>query len=916
MLYCKKGAILLGDIPLPRIATLLNDNQEIAEGCLHTLEGEKTMTTYSPMMQQYLDIKAQHQDCILFFRLGDFYEMFMDDALEASRLLGIALTGREAGAAGRVPMCGVPYHAADTYIAKLIVQGKKVAICEQVEDASQAKGLVERQVVRIITPGSLLDTSMLASDRQNYLAALCRVANNFGLALIELSTGEVLADAYPGRDLPTQLIDDFLRLAPAELVLADNLAEDESIARLAQLAGVTTRTALAASNFAPANAQELYSIQYQAAPEPELPLAALQALGAALYYLQQMQQHSLPHLRLPRRLTADDVMHLDAATCRNLELLRGTRSEGSAGSLLSVLDYTTTALGARELKQWITQPLYAVLPINNRLEAVAELNQDNLRRSSLRDYLKDCYDLERLASRVATGVANPRDLQALGSTLRLLPQLLALLKELQAPLLQEISQEFLLLPDLAAELVRALKEDLPLGLREGGIFAPGYDEHLDQLRHVAEHGKQWLAELEARERELTGIKSLKIGFNKVFGYYLEVTKANVAQVPPHYVRKQTLVNAERYITDELKAQEDAILGGEEKQRLLEYELFVELRERVSAFVPAIQQNARLIAQLDCLQSLAEAAVRNRYVRPELATDGQISMTGGRHPVVEQVVGRNHFVPNDLNLDDGEILIITGPNMGGKSTYMRQVALIVLMAQMGSFVPAEAARIALVDRIFTRVGAADDLFSGQSTFMVEMVESKLALTEATANSLILFDELGRGTSTFDGMALAWAIIEYAQQQLGVKTLFSTHYHELTALAERLPRVRNICCQVVEEKGELVFLRRVVAGRADRSYGLNVAKMAGLPAPVVQRARQILQRIEQRSPAEIGTLQLTFGDFMLDEAAIQAAATTTEPLPVEHKQIIDQLAKTDPDQLTPLAALNLIATWHRLYLEGGE
>lgn len=873
------------------------------------------MSTYSPMMQQYLDIKAEHQDCILFFRLGDFYEMFMDDALEASRLLGIALTGREAGAAGRVPMCGVPYHAAETYIAKLIIQGKKVAICEQVEDASLAKGLVERQVVRIVTPGSLLDASMLTGDRANYLAALCHGSSGYGLALVELSTGEVLADAYPGKELPTQLIDDFLRLAPAELVLADNLADDESITRLAQLAGVSACTHLASNNFALAKAQELYARQYQTNAEAELPALPLQALGAALYYLQQMQQHSLPHLRLPRRLAKGDVMHLDAATCRNLELLKGSRSESSAGSLLAVLDYTTTALGARELKQWITQPLYAISPIERRLQVVAELSQDNLRRSGLRDYLKDCYDLERLASRVATGVANPRDLQALGSTLHLLPRLLALLEELQAPLLQQIAEELLLLPDVASELVRALKEDLPLSLREGGIFAPGYNEQLDQLRHVAEHGKQWLAELEAREREQTGIKSLKIGFNKVFGYYLEVTKANVAQVPPHYVRKQTLVNAERYITDELKAQEDAILGGEEKQRLLEYELFLELRERVSAFVPAIQQNARLIAQLDCLQSLAEAAVRNRYTRPELTTTGQVIIKGGRHPVVEQVVGRNHFVPNDLDLDDGETLIITGPNMGGKSTYMRQVALIVLMAQMGSFVPADSAQIGLVDRIFTRVGAADDLFSGQSTFMVEMVESKVALTEATSNSLILFDELGRGTSTFDGMALAWAIIEYAQHQLGVKTLFSTHYHELTALAERLPRVRNICCQVVEDKGELVFLRRVVAGRADRSYGLNVAKMAGLPAPVVQRARQILQRIEQRSPAEIGALQLTFGDFMLDEAAMQAA-TTTELLPAEHKEIIEQLAAIDPNELTPLAALNLIAAWHRLYLKGGE
>ncbi len=873
------------------------------------------MAKYSPMMQQYVDIKSQHQDCILFFRLGDFYEMFMDDAEEASRILGIALTGREAGPAGRVPMCGVPYHAADTYIAKLIVHGKKVAICEQVEDPSKAKGLVERRVVRIVTPGSLLDTSMLEGDRANYLATLCRQGNSFGLALIELSTGEVLADAYTGKDLPSPLIDDFLRLSPAELVLAEDLAEDETIGRLAQLAGVIACTPLDNAHFTLTKAMRHCGEQYPTATNLDLPTAALQALGAALYYLRQMQQTNLPHLRLPRKITTNDVMYLDAATCRNLELLKGSRSESTAGSLLSVLDFTTTALGARQLKQWITQPLYARGSIERRLEAVAELSQDNLRRSSLRDLLKECYDLERLASRVATGVANPRDLQALGFTLQVLPQLLALLEEFQAPLLQQIAQDLLPLPDLARELDRALLQDLPVSIREGGIFAPGYHEELDRLRYAAEHGKQWLAELEAREREQTGIKSLKVGFNKVFGYYLEVTKANLEQVPPHYIRKQTLVNAERYITDELKAKEDAILGSEEKQRLLEHELFLQLRERVSAFVPAIQENARLIAQLDCLQSLAEAAIRNRYVRPQLTTDGRIRIKGGRHPVIEQVVGRSQFVPNDIDLHEGETLIITGPNMGGKSTYMRQVALIVLMAQMGSFVPADSAKIGLVDRIFTRVGAADDLFSGQSTFMVEMVESKVALTEATANSLILFDELGRGTSTFDGMALAWAIIEYVQHHLGAKTLFSTHYHELTALAERLPRARNVCCQVVEEKGELVFLRRVIPGRADRSYGLNVAKMAGIPSPVVQRARQILQRMEQRSPAEIGALQLTFGDFLLEEAALQAAPTI-ETIPLEHKQIIAELAAIDPNQLTPLEALNLIAGWHRLYMEGEE
>ncbi|NLY53224.1 MAG: DNA mismatch repair protein MutS [Firmicutes bacterium] len=869
---------------------------------------------YTPMMRQYLRIKEQHQDCILFFRLGDFYEMFLDDAEEASRILGIALTGRDAGAAGRVPMCGIPYHSADTYIAKLIVHGKKVAICEQVEDPSQAKGLVERRVVRIITPGSLLDSSMLEDGRPNYLAALHRTGQAYGLALVELSTGEVLVGAYSGRQLPSPLIDDFLRFAPAELVLGPELEANEEVERLSQLAGTNASTVLAATHFAPAEAERVLREQYGEEVDPNLPAVAVQALGASLHYLRHVQQRNLPHLRLPQRLGTGTYMHLDTATCRNLELLRGYRSESTAGSLLAVLDQTTTALGARELKQWITRPLYELDAINRRLDAVAELHQKHLEREQLRQCLQDCYDLERLASRVATGVANARDLQALGSTLRRLPQLLSLLNQFRAPRLQAIASDLMLLPDLADELGRALREDLPLSIREGGIFASGYNQQLDDLRRAAQEGKQWLAQLEARERELTGIKSLKVGFNKVFGYYLEVTKANLDQVPPHYVRKQTLVNAERFITDELKSREDAILGGEEKQRALEYELFVELRERVSTYVPAIQKNARLIAELDCLQSLAEVAVRQHYCRPQIAESGTLEIIGGRHPVVEQVVGRHKFVPNDLSLQAGETLIITGPNMGGKSTYMRQVALIVIMAQMGSFVPAESATIGLVDRIFTRVGAADDLFSGQSTFMVEMVESKVALTEATQHSLILFDELGRGTSTFDGMALAWAIIEYVQHHLRAKTLFSTHYHELTGLAERLPLVRNVSCQVAEDKGELVFLHRVVPGRADRSYGINVAKMAGLPTPVIQRARQVLARIEQRSPSEVGALQLTLGDYQLDRAEAEAAASSS--LPTQHQQILDGLAALDINELTPLDALNLLASWSRLYKEGVE
>lgn len=873
------------------------------------------MAKYSPMMRQYLDIKAKHEDAILFFRLGDFYEMFMEDAEEVARLLGLALTGREAGPAGRVPMCGVPHHAADTYIAKLITLGKKVAICEQVELPSQAKGLVKREVVRIVTPGSLLEGAMLEDDRANYLASIKRSAKGYGLSLIELSTGEVLADSYPGRQLPSRLTDDILKFLPVELIINIDLNLDKDLQRLARLAGINTCTTLSDQAFSWEQAQAQYGRQYGQGTTHGLPQLAFEALGAALLYLQKTQQNSLPHLRSPRCINTPSYMELDATTLRNLELLRSADIERGGGSLLSVLDETTTALGARQLRQWIAKPLYNKEGIEKRLDAVAELAEENLVRDHLRQLLKKCYDLERLAGRVATNVASPRDLEALKQSLGLLPDLGTLLENLESPACKEAADRILLLPELKQELEDALARDLPTGIREGGIFADGYNEQLDELRYATQHGKEWLAQLEADERDKTGIKSLKVGFNRVFGYYIEVTRTNTHMVPKHYIRKQTLVNAERYITEDLKAKEDAILGGEEKQRNFEYELFLSLRRRVAEFVAQIQQNASLVAELDCLQSLATAAIHNRFVRPHIDDDGRLEIVEGRHPVVEQVIGRHQFVPNDITMDAGEILVITGPNMGGKSTYMRQVALIILMAQMGSFVPAMSAHISLVDRVFTRVGAADDLFSGKSTFMVEMIESQVALSQATPNSLIVFDELGRGTSTFDGMALAWAIIEYVQHQIGCKTLFSTHYHELTNLAESLPKVRNVSCQVIEEKGELIFLHKVAAGRADRSYGLNVAKMAGLPTAVLRRARQMLSRIEQRTPAEVGALQLTFGDFMLGEANMDSAAAS-ETLDPVHKQIFEELEAKDLNTLTPLDALNLIAAWQKLQREGGQ
>jgi DNA mismatch repair protein MutS len=868
---------------------------------------EVVMAEYTPMMQQYLEIKAQYPDCLLFFRLGDFYEMFLNDAEEASRLLEITLTGRDAGQAGRVPMCGVPYHAAESYIAKLIVYGKKVAICEQVEDPQAAKGLVRREVIRVVTPGSLLESSMLDSADSNYLAALIQVGDKYGLSLVELSTGEVLLGKYQGSDTPARLVDDYLRLQPAEVILNSVAADNPGVMRLLPLAGTKSHTVLQPEETDNPETEAAIARQYPAwsSSEPNFGLDT-RALGMALAYLTKMQRIELPHLKQPRCLGETQAMRLDLATRRNLELTKGNRSAGVEGSLLSVLDRTVTALGARELKRWINEPLCSLPDINLRLGAVEELAEQNLARDQLRSLLRGAYDLDRLASRVATGLANARDLLALCRTLQLLPAILELLAPLQAPMLFQLASEFKLLSELTGELERAIQPEPPVSLREGGIFRPGYNDHLDAIQTAAEEGKAWLADLEVRERERTGIRSLKVGFNKVFGYYLEVTKSNLSQVPPDYVRKQTLANAERYITDGLKAREDAILGAEERQKALEYELFIALRQRVAAYVRDIQADAALLAGLDCLQSLAEVAVRERYSKPVLTTDGSLQIVAGRHPVVEQVVGRSNFVPNDLTMQNGELLVITGPNMGGKSTFMRQVALIVLMAQLGSFVPAASAHIGLVDRIFTRVGAADDLFSGQSTFMVEMMESRTALIEATEQSLILFDELGRGTSTYDGMAIAEAIIEYVHERLRAKTLFSTHYHELTALADRLPQVRNLCCQVAEQRGELIFLRTVNEGRADKSYGVNVAKMAGLPTPVIQRARQILRRLEQRAPAEVGALQLTLGDFMLEELQMEVAAGKAGPTAAE-EEVLQALRRVEIDALTPLAALNLLAKW---------
>ena len=869
------------------------------------------MTNLSPMMQQYVETKEAYRDCILFYRLGDFYEMFFDDALLASKELELTLTGRDCGQKERAPMCGVPYHSADTYINRLIDKGYKVAICEQVEDPKQAKGLVKREVTRIVTPGTNLNTQSLDESKNNYIMAIVCLDGMYGVSLADVTTGECFLTEV---DKERKLLDEIAKFMPAEIIcnqafLVSGIDLDDLKNRL----GITVY-ALDAWYFDDELCQRTLKDHFKTISLKGLGLvdypAGVIAAGALFLYLFETQKTSMAHMTQIHPYAAEKYMVIDSSSRRNLELVETLREKQKRGSLLWVLDKTKTAMGARMLRNFVEQPLIDIDQINERLDAVEELNQKAISRDEIREYLNPVYDLERLVSEIRYETANPRDLIAFKSSLSMLPHIRSLLAEFESPLLARLYRQLDDLNDLYQLLESAIQEEPPLAMKEGGIIKDGFHEDVDHFRQAKTEGKTWLTQLETQERERTGIRNLKIKYNKVFGYYLEVTNSFKDKVPEDYIRKQTLANAERYYTPKLKELENMILGAEDKLYALEYQLFCEVRDTLAKEIARIQETAQAVAGIDVFASLSLTAMHNHYVRPKMNGRGVIDIKGGRHPVVEKMISNDMFIPNDTYLDNGasRISIITGPNMAGKSTYMRQAALIVLMAQIGSFVPAEKAKIGIVDRIFTRVGASDDLASGQSTFMVEMTEVATILRNATANSLLILDEIGRGTSTFDGLSIAWAVIEHISNPklLGAKTLFATHYHELTELEGKLPGVKNYCIAVKEKGDDIVFLRKIVRGGADKSYGIQVAKLAGVPDSVIARAREL---VEELSNADILAAVKDLSQagkkkgksVHYDEVDMKQMSLFDT---VQNDDIIEELKTLDISNLTPLEALNTL------------
>jgi DNA mismatch repair protein MutS len=855
----------------------------------------------TPMMQQYIDQKEKWPDCILFFRLGDFYEMFFDDALQGSKALDLTLTGRDCGQAERAPMCGVPYHAADVYINRLIQKGFKVAICEQVEDPAQSKGIVKREVTRVITPGTILDSKLLEEKRNNYMMSIYALNSYFGLAVCDLTTGSFEATSLVTGATLDKLEGEIARYAPSEILCNQNFLESGLKTVLADKYNVTM-TGRPDDDFSLEQAKAHFS-----QTDDQQPLWA-QAAAALLNYLIHTQRVHPGHLKPVQVYQLADFMNLDPTARRNLELTETIRDKNRRGSLLWAIDKTLTAAGGRLIRRWLEQPLLNISQIQQRLSAVADLKEHFILRQELRERLAGLNDLERLAGKVALSSVNARDLLALRYTLSELEPIIDLLRQSGDSWLLQLTAQIDPLPDLCRLLQRALQDEPAIGLKEGQIIRDGYDETVDQLRRATNQGKDWIISLESAEREKTGIKSLKVRYNRVFGYYIEVTRTNLTQVPEHYVRKQTLANGERYITPELKEMEDTILGAEQKIIALEYELFCGLRDQVGRHIESIQQTAHALAAIDVLQGLAELAERENYCRPSVDLSDRLLISQGRHPVVEKVLGPGQFVPNDLEMDmqSQRVMILTGPNMAGKSTYMRQVAQIVLLAQMGSYVPAASAHIGLVDRVFTRVGASDDLASGQSTFMVEMNEVAQILSHATPRSLLILDEIGRGTSTYDGLSIAWSVIEYVADRLnlGCRTLFATHYHELTNLESVMPGVYNCHVEVSEQDDEVVFLHQISRGGSDDSYGIEVARLAGVPAAVVQRAQEILIQLEKENIGQKAKIRSHARpmDGQIDLFASSAAMQKAE-------QIIKKLQTLDIQTVTPLDALNILSDLQR-------
>ena len=856
------------------------------------------MAELTPMMQQYLQIKEQNQDCILFFRLGDFYEMFSDDARTASRELDLTLTTRDKSkdAESRIPMCGIPFHSSESYIARLVARGYKVAICEQVEDPATAKGLVKRDVVRIVTPGTVTESSMLDEKRNNYYACVVEDNGVFGMSFCDVSTGALFVTQTAGGDVLDTVKGELARFTPAEALLVGGADCPELWELLTQRLNCCTRKG-ALSTSSEEKAEEKLLMQF-GVPAEELGLgnARAAALSAVLLLdaLKEIQKNDLSHIQRPEYYTSGRFMVLDLTARRNLELTETLRRGEKRGSLLWVMDQTKTSAGSRLLRSFMEKPLLSPAAIERRLSATEELTKKTILREDLRQLLTAVTDLERITSRTATGTANARDLRALAEGCRPLPEIRQLLGGLEAPLLKKCHEDLDTLEDLRDLLDRAIVDEPPLTIREGGMIRRGFNEEVDRLREIQDGGKDIMIAMEAEEKAKTGIKNLRIGYNRVFGYYIEVSKGQTELVPDTYIRKQTLVNGERYITQELKELENTILNAKERITTLEYQLFCQLRQTVTEAAKRIQTTAGALALTDVLCSFAHTAVKNHYTRPSVDLSGEIDIEGGRHPVVERVLKDSLFVPNDTHLGGKACTaaLITGPNMAGKSTYMRQVALITLMAQMGSFVPAAAARIGVVDRIFTRIGASDDLSSGQSTFMVEMTEVADILHFATPRSLLILDEIGRGTSTFDGMAIARAVLEYAadRKKLGAKTLFATHYHELTAMEQEMEGLKNFNIAVKKRQGDMIFLRKIIPGPAQASYGVEVAKLAGIPDGVIHRARALLAQLEeggaapplpQKEPQE----QMSLGD--LSSAALRK-----------------RLEEISLDTLTPIEAMNLL------------
>ncbi len=839
---------------------------------------------FTPMMKQYLTLKEKHKDKILLFRLGDFYETFFEDAEITSRVLGIVLTSREAGKGRRVPMAGIPYHALESYLGKLIREGYKVAICEQMEDPKLAKGLVKREVVRIITPGTILEENLLKESSPNYLLSLFPSSKRWGMAWVDISTGDFWAweaEEEKGKELVE-------KLSPSEILLPESVPSPSYLDNLSSL------TPYPDWSFSPQVAKETLCNHFKVHSIDglgirEFPLA-MGAAGGLLSYLKDVEGRVPDNIQNLRLYSSEEYLMLDSDTIRNLELIKTYRGEEGEGTLLSILDNTLTAMGARLLRYWLLHPLRKVKEIESRLDAVEEMVKSLPSLKKLRENLKGLSDLERIISRLDAGLARARELIGLKNTLKKIPHLKETLSTFSSSLLKELFQQLDEVKEVSSLIEEAIVESPPLSLKEGGLIKEGYSPELDELKKISQGGKEWIADLQRREIQRTGIKSLKVGYNKVFGYYIEVTKPNLHLVPSDYIRKQTLTNAERFITPELKEKESLILGAEERIKEMEYEIFLQVRERILKYLPQIQRTARALATIDTLASLAMVALKNNYTRPQVDTGESILIQEGRHPVLERILSEP-FIPNDTEISPtSRILIITGPNMAGKSTYIRQVALIVLLAQMGSFVPAKEAKIGVVDRIFTRVGATDELTRARSTFMVEMNEVANILRNATSESLIILDEVGRGTSTFDGISIAWAVAEFIHENIHARTLFATHYHEITELERDLPQVKNYHIEVKEWGGKVVFLRKIKPGSTDRSYGIQVARLAGLPHNLIQRAQEILKNLERKHEG-------------ITKKRVKDEEQLTFFSPRPHP-ILEELKKLDILKITPLQAFEIL------------